>query len=232
MLTKGMSEIQTITYAEGDMHVEHALEQRRYLQELTGDDGWLPHKIYGRDDLDTICLNTEILSQKRGAGFWCWKPQIILKALEKRSVVIYIDANDRPTRHDLGLMLKSLELTGYVGLRTLHTRWPSMRAWTKRDCFVHMNCDHEIYWDAGKIHAGLVAFGHHNRAFQFLREWENYCRKPEILTDLPSVAPNHPEFQDHRHDQSILTNLAVRDLGPRLLQNMRDLTAGLVLPTD
>mgnify|MGYP003598506185 CR=1 FL=1 len=36
-----------------------------------------------------FCLdNQEILSQSRGAGYWLWKPQIILQELKKLIVII------------------------------------------------------------------------------------------------------------------------------------------------
>jgi hypothetical protein len=35
--------------------------------------------------------------------------------------------------------------------------------------------------------------------------------KQYLIDDSPSIAPNHPEFREHRHDQAILTTLAYRE---------------------
>ena len=47
------------------------------------------------------------------------------------------------------------------------------------------------------------------RAKQFLMEWLAYCLNPLCVGLAPSVlAPEYPEYNEHRSDQSILTNLA------------------------
>jgi hypothetical protein len=33
---------------------------------------------------------------------------------------------------------------------------------------------------------------------------------PGFIDDSPSMLPNHPEFQEHRHDQAILTCLQIK----------------------
>ena len=49
-------------------------------------------------------------------------------------------------------------------------------------------------------------------SIEFYTEALKYAQNENIITDLPNICglPNYPEFEDHRHDQSILTNLAVK----------------------
>merc|ERR1719210_2660418 len=59
-------------------------------------------RAYSRQDLgpDWVAKNHEILSQRRGAGWWLWKPYLILRTLNDRSipwytgVVMWVDAGN------------------------------------------------------------------------------------------------------------------------------------------
>jgi hypothetical protein len=44
----------------------------------------------------------------------------------------------------------------------------------------------------------------------FVREWLDLCLTPGLIDDSPSITPNHEQFQEHRHDQSLLTCLAYK----------------------
>jgi hypothetical protein len=43
--------------------------------------------------------------------------------------------------------------------------------------------------------------------------WEWIMSDPRILTDLPNTQgkPNYPEFLDHRHDQSVMSLMCIKD---------------------
>jgi len=53
-----------------------------------------------------------------------------------------------------------------------------------------------------------------------VREWESRMRDVSLIDDSPSPQGEHPEFRDHRHDQSIFTLLAYE----RALQRIPDET--------
>jgi len=42
-----------------------------------------------------------------------------------------------------------------------------------------------------------------------MQEWSKWLAVDKVVNDDPSEYPNHPSFIDHRHDQSVLTNLAL-----------------------
>jgi hypothetical protein len=92
-------------------------------------------------------------------------------------------------------------------------RYLQNKCYTKRDAFVFMDCDEPKHWFAPQLQAGVIGFRNTSRSRKFVEEWLQYCLDPRILTDLPNQSgkPNWVDFIDHRHDQSILTNLVVRD---------------------
>jgi tetratricopeptide (TPR) repeat protein len=158
--------------------------------------------------------NRAILDLPRGAGYWLWKPLIILDALEHASrgdVVIYWDVGrctpNRFTRSISPLVRWCRQHDGILpGVPIL-----PQGQWTKRDCFCFMNCDAPRFWNAVQIQATFSLWCG-SRAIEFVEEWLTWCRDPRCITDAHNVSglPNLPGFVEHRHDQSILTNLCVK----------------------
>ena len=156
--------------------------------------------------------NKEILDQKRGGGYWLWKPYFILETLKK------IDENDILIYSDSGIEIiapldplikicqeKNIVIFGFGDFLN--------KAWTKRDCFVLMNCDSEKYWEERQYMASFLLFKNTKESRDFTSEWLAYCCNKKILTDIPNVCglPNFPEFKDHRHDQSVLSLLTKKN---------------------
>lgn len=89
-----------------------------------------------------------------------------------------------------------------------------MKQCTKRDCFVFMDCDDEDYWNAPQLEAGISFWKVSEEARNILREWLKWCLDERVNGDPTSFSglPEYPEFRNWcGKDQSILTNLAVRD---------------------
>jgi uncharacterized protein YndB with AHSA1/START domain len=166
-------------------------------------------------------LHQAILDLKRGAGYWLWKPFIIeetLKEMEDGDVVIYSDAGieiigDLSPLIDLCLQKRGILLfaghyddVGAPGPNQCYK-------WTKRDCFVLMGCDEARYYQGQMLDASFMVLAKTERSVAFIREWIHYCTQGQILTDLPNRCglPNLAGFIEHRHDQSILSILAIRE---------------------
>jgi hypothetical protein len=165
---------------------------------------------YSREYLETTELYSmyqHILDQPVGDGYWLWKPYIIAQSLRSFDQVMYLDTGDR---------------FDPLVLRYMDRHWPADAGcvlagnthphdiFCKRDCFVYMDCDTPDYWRLHMIEAG-VSFWKKNKHAEFvLNEWFRYCTDDRILTDKPNQSglDNLPGFIVHRHDQSILTNLA------------------------
>ena len=83
--------------------------------------------------------------------------------------------------------------------------------WTKRDCFELMNAYTEKYHNAIQVEAGIIVCKKTKFSLDAMSIWLEYCKIPQIITDMPNTCgkDNLPGFQDHRHDQSILTNIMI-----------------------
>lgn len=181
---------------------------------LTNED-WLERTEFYKE-------NKHILGQSRGAGYWLWKPYLLYQIAKDASdgdIFLYMDCGD--SINDYGAVSKYLksvlaEDREFLGLMGCFPQ--SM--YTKRDCFIGMDCDTQYYWGFTQIEAGVIAFK--NTPWvrsKILAQWLTYALNQYLLTDLPNIygKENLPDFKDHRHDQSILTNILASDNSGRSL---------------
>lgn len=160
--------------------------------------------------------NSFILNRPRGAGYWIWKPYIILetfKQVNDGDVVMYSDAaveviSDLTPLFDLA---ESGINNGKVVFQLAGGH--NNKTWTKRDTFVLMGLDEEKYWSALQTTASYHLWVKSSENIDYLTQYQRYLRDPRIVTDDPNMAgrPNHLEFKDHRHDQSVLSLMTIRD---------------------
>jgi len=166
-----------------------------------------------------IKQNPQIFQYKRGFGYWAWKPYIILETLKKLNdgdIVFYIDSGNSiindlsPIMDQIGFRGNGIILFENRDGNHEHQVWKN-RMWTKYDCFHKMNCLEEKYINGDQIDGSYIISEKNEFTLKFYEEYLNYCLDPEIITDIPNkYGQNFPEFKDHRHDQSILSLLAIK----------------------
>jgi hypothetical protein len=167
---------------------------------------------YGPSDIDPVfrAKNQAILSEKRGAGYWLWKPYVINQALQSVAdgdFVFYSDAGStfiRPIEplialaHDTGQDVLVFELHQLVE-----------KIWTKRDAFILMGADAPRYADTFQRLASFSLWRKSPVSMSLSRELLRCAEDPRLITDLPNTMGlgNYDGFKGHRHDQSILSLL-------------------------
>lgn len=162
---------------------------------------------------DFVEKNKAILSQKRGAGYWLWKPYICLQALQKMNkgdILFYCDSG-ACFMSDITPLLDVLHATelGFMAFNIDPKEGNTETLQTKRDVFVALKCDDRD--DIKKTYPRNGAFiiaEKTNFSTMFFQHYLKYCEDEQLLTDLPSIVPNYPEFNQHRHDQSIFSVLS------------------------
>jgi hypothetical protein len=84
--------------------------------------------------------------------------------------------------------------------------------YTKRDCFILMDCDEDDYLKSNQLEVGFMVWKDCEQSRRIVNEWMSYCLDPRIIKNDPSTLGEEPDgFVSHRNDQSILTNLAIRE---------------------
>jgi hypothetical protein len=164
--------------------------------------------------------NLGLFSASRGAGYWLWKPFIILEELKRvpeGGFVFYSDCGlkvgRRAIRRPLSLLIDwMVEHNGGMFPGVYAPEWGPSRKWTKGECFEVMGCTDPAFLDAPQVQAGFSAWQNTEASRDFVAEWLTWCQKAQALSDEitdPSI-PNDPMFEDHRHDQSVLTLLMLK----------------------
>jgi hypothetical protein len=75
-----------------------------------------------------------------------------------------------------------------------------------------MDCDKDEYYSGPQVDGSYQFYKKTPDVIEFLKQYDTYCRNENIISDLPNTTKdNLPEFKDHRHDQSILSLMAIQN---------------------
>lgn len=166
-----------------------------------------------------------LIPYSRGFGYWCWKPWILRKTIEKLSdgdVLLYLDLGCFLNSNGIERMMQYYDIlkqspTGIIGTRSQVNSYNDLPEtlyyeyqWTKGDVFAHYGVyDDPAYTQTTQFESGIIFFEKNPVSVQFIRDWEKaYNDDYSLATDSPSRVPNLPGFIENRHDQSIYSILA------------------------
>ena len=163
----------------------------------------------------------------RGFGYWMWKPEIILRALERipeGEVLLYMDAGchlkpagrarlsqyvDWTARSSSGLLAFQ-----YRPFASAPANYPIERAeslldrhYTKREALEALEIDHQSpLLDDPAIAGGIIFAKKCSESMATLRLWREAVDKhPSAFTDELDRSVQDSSFRDTRHDQSIFS---------------------------
>ncbi len=160
-------------------------------------------------DTEFYRRNSDILNQKRGHGYWLWKPWVILESLKKINegdFLIYADSGSFIIDDVKPLINLCKKKNGILVFENEH-QYINIH-WTKKAAFEIMNANTEEYWKHTQADAAFLVVQKNNFTVKFIKEWLEYGTNPMLITDEPSPSGNYDSFIEHRHDQSILSILA------------------------
>jgi hypothetical protein len=206
-----------LTYATPDYE-----PQQRAVVRSAARVGFTDFRTWNRAMLEQTAFyaaHRAVLDVRKGGGYWLWKPYLIaheLESLGEGDFLVYTDSGYawRPLviRQDLGPLLDWCERENGGLLPGVYIpKHGANRRWTKHECFIAMNCDTEDCRSQPQIQATFSVWQKCSRAVDFVAEWLDWCQQPAALCDervMPGVS-EYPDFVAHRHDQSVVTNLAL-----------------------
>ena len=175
---------------------------------------------YRMKDLDDgfVRKNNGILSQQRGAGYWLWKPYIILETLRQMNdgdILMYSDAAIEFTAGMENYF--NLCLADEKGVVLFYNSHHLNYVWTKRDCFILMGLNKVsppgdptpcgAY--SRQLNAAIQICRKTDFSIKFYEEYLKFCEDPRVLTDMYNTLgqENHEGYREHRHDQSVVSLL-------------------------
>lgn len=222
--SKGYKEkpaVYVISYADGP---EVFLRNQNTLAQSAVNKGADFILNYRKHHLDPkfVKKNTKLLDYSKGAGYWVWKPWIILQTFKyapENSIVIYLDSGfvvtapltpliDLAKQHDI-VLVKHDDLGTTCGMVT------------QPETFQQMNCQTEACYKSPHIWSGIVIYRNTPSARQFVEKWLEYSQnltcnvENEILNygtpQAKSKFKTYPGFIHHHNEESILSVLYAKD---------------------
>jgi hypothetical protein len=161
--------------------------------------------------------NKNIFNNQRGYGYWLWKSYFIRRALEfidYGDILMYVDAGNEFINNPDSIF----SLLDYEDLILFKNRdgnpngdiWINSM-WTKADCFNLMECNSDKYKNGYQVDGSYIIIKKTDRSISFIDEYLKFSCNENIISDLPNITgDNEIDFKDHRHDQSILSLLAIK----------------------
>lgn len=166
---------------------------------------------YNEIDVHNFILNNKKFSiNDKGYAYWIWKPYLILKTINEIAnnddIVFYSDCGDNVVNNPYLLIYSIINDNNFFIIENIYKNIQ----YTKRDCFHLMNCDNELYHNSMQIEAGICGFKKNKYTIDLLNEWLFFCQNYDVISDNEYL-PRYSNFIEHRHDQSILTNIIIKN---------------------
>lgn len=167
---------------------------------------------YGPDDIDLDFKNKnkDILTRKRGNGYWLWKPYLILKTLREK-----LNEGDYLFYTDAGILYMDSTYKIINFLKENHyDMWAKKtkyieKHYSKRDAFILLGVDMPFYSESSQYMAGIQIYKKSIYIEKFLEKLLFYSQDKRIITDDPNIVgqKNYEGFRENRHDQTVLSLL-------------------------
>jgi hypothetical protein len=165
---------------------------------------------YTRDAIDEEFYkqNKHILNQKRGGGYWLWKPYFIYKTLEDLNEGDYLFYSDSGAFFLKNIDILISELEKY-NQDIMGFELPLIeKQWTKKELFINMDCHANEYTDSNQIQASFQLIKKSDFSINFYKTYLTLSTNEINITDkFDANITQDVSFMDHRHDQSIFSLL-------------------------
>lgn len=155
----------------------------------------------------------------RGYGYWSWKPYFLKKKFSEINdgdVVVYADCGCMFLYENKNTLLKWADITAKSDSGILSPCYGPYieHDWTRGDLYEYVNKTYnkdnvDIFDKAIQCGCGVSLYCKKEKCSRFLEDW-NYIMTNhfDLCTDAPSSIPNHPNFKENRHDQSVFSMLS------------------------
>lgn len=141
---------------------------------------------------------------KRGYGYWLWKPYIVKKQLElmnDNDILVYADAGCVMNINGRNRLLEYFDIVngsnyGILSFYMTHLE----KTWTKMDLID--NLEGYDFLNSNQLQAAVFIIRKCEHSVNLVNKWYETCCIYDLINDSPSKLNNDASFREHRHDQS------------------------------
>lgn len=170
--------------------------------------------LYSEQDISEELKNSDVFKEKRGAGLWSWKPDVIKSTLAKMSdgdYLVYCDAGCS--------LYKSREWHEYFKMLEQHDIlaqriYQRNDKWSRKNILEYFKKSNPQNW--GKCYqylATVIILKATPFTRQFFTEWRNLMMEhPEMVKDVNQEERQYEgsSFIENRHDQALFSALVYK----------------------
>ena len=165
-------------------------------------------------------MNKEIFSAKRGAGYWLWKPWIILNTMlniaRPCDIICYCDAGTvwESSKYILTKLAAKIKYGVMTFMHNIngwnHEHQTTERWWSKRDAMILLGVDIDEMYDTVQRKATYSCYQVNPDSIHFVSEWLYFAMDKRIISDDKGALGMNDldKFVDNRHDQTIMSLLS------------------------
>jgi Glycosyltransferase family 10 (fucosyltransferase) C-term len=177
---------------------------------------------------------------RRGLGYWIWKPASIfhtLSELPEGDILVYSDSGSEVLPFYASTVYRWYDMLIRGGKEILVLELPfAEHEWTKMDVIkaflpgatagnVEALLASSALGSIGQIGATALVMKNSGAVRRIVKDWMDLAvgDSYSLIDDSVSVAPNHSNFREHRHDQSLLSLLLKFKFPAEKIQILEDL---------
>ncbi len=198
-----------VTY--GDERFEAS--KRRIVDQATRTGQFDRIIAYGRADLTGRIVESPLFGQRRGGGYWVWKPYIVHKTLDMMhdgDLLVYVDCGCS--------VFASREWTTYFGLLKKHDAVTFLLSttneqYTRRNVLDHYAATNRCLGKQYQVSSTFFLLKKTPNTVKLVSEWQEMMLGwPNMVLDVPTteIRAERRQFIEHRHDQSLFSALVYR----------------------
>lgn len=159
-----------------------------------------------------------ITNNKRMYGYGIWKPYLVMKTLEKLNHGDYLFYADSGCDFDLDCENVKENFEIVVEKMKQHSIFINAtfcnhdRQMNKMDLVDHLDMtQHPGFLEDFQIQATTFLIVKNERTVDFVKQWYEICCNYHMIDDTDSVIDNLPDYNEHRHDQSVFSLLMKKE---------------------
>lgn len=170
--------------------------------------------LYSEKDISEELKNSDVFKEKRGAGLWSWKPDVIKSTLAKMNdgdYLVYCDAGCS--------LYKSREWQKYFKMLEQHDIlaqriYQRNDKWSRKNILEYFKKSNPQNWEkCYQYLATVIILKATPFTRQFFTEWRNLMMEhPEMVKDVNQVERQfeNNSFIENRHDQALYSALVYK----------------------
>jgi hypothetical protein len=151
-----------------------------------------------------------VINNKRGFGYWIWKPYLINKQIENMEdgdIFFYCDVGCELGIENKDKFLECIDLVKKEKLMYTRALNCFEITWCKKDLLDKLEMNDEKYLNSEQIQASIILLLVCPETRRLIKDWYEISCNYHNIDDSPSISKNYDSFIEHRHDQSVFSLL-------------------------